>query len=253
MAFQMRNFLNENSNIEIIEQHDPFIVIRYKRDLSVYPNDAAQKYFLAEMQGCQKQVLCKVDQTGIVLASKAMQYMLGDVTMKSNVRGVGDLIMKSLKSSVTKDSAVKPIYTGSGIVSTEPTYKHLLIMDVGEWDGMVCDDGMFVACQGNIQYSIVARTNISSAVLGQEGFFNTCLTGRGYAVIQSPVAREELLEIDLQNDVMKIDGNMAVAWSRSLNFSVEKAATTLTGSALSGEGFVNVYRGTGKILMRPCI
>lgn len=46
---------------------------------------------------------------------------------------------------------------------------------------------------------------------------------------------------------------MAIAWSSSLSFTVEKAAKTLIGSGLSGEGFVNVYRGTGKILMAPTL
>jgi len=55
----------------------------------------------------------------------------------------------------------------------------------------------------------------------------------------------------LENDVMKIDGNMAVAWSGSLNFTVEKSGKSLIGSAASGEGLVNVYRGTGKVLLAP--
>ena len=44
---------------------------------------------------------------------------------------------------------------------------------------------------------------------------------------------------------------MAIAWSRSLQFTVEKSTKTLLGSLASGEGLVNVYRGTGKILMAP--
>lgn len=50
---------------------------------------------------------------------------------------------------------------------------------------------------------------------------------------------------------MKIDGNMAIAWSNSLEFTVEKTTKSLIGSAISKEGFVNVYRGTGTILMAP--
>ena len=61
------------------------------------------------------------------------------------------------------------------------------------------------------------------------------------------------IEFELDNDVLRIDGNMAVAWSNSLNFSVEKSTKSLLGSAVSGEGFVNVYRGTGKVLMAPVV
>ena len=44
---------------------------------------------------------------------------------------------------------------------------------------------------------------------------------------------------------------MAIAWSDTLSFTVEKSSKSLLGSAVSGEGFVNVYRGSGKILMAP--
>ncbi len=40
-----------------------------------------------------------------------------------------------------------------------------------------------------------------------------------------------------------------VAWSPSLNFMVERTTATLIGSAASGEGLVNVYRGTGRVLV----
>ena len=35
--------------------------------------------------------------------------------------------------------------------------------------------------------------------------------------------------------------------------SVERAGKSLIGSATSGEGLVNVYRGTGKVLMAPVL
>ena len=44
---------------------------------------------------------------------------------------------------------------------------------------------------------------------------------------------------------------MAIAWSGSLEFTVERSGKTLVGSAASGEGLVNVYRGTGKVLLAP--
>ena len=49
----------------------------------------------------------------------------------------------------------------------------------------------------------------------------------------------------------EVHGNFAIAWSNSLSFAVEKAGKTLIGSAASGEGFVNAYRGTGRVLMAP--
>ena len=110
---------------------------------------------------------------------------------------------------------------------------------------------MFLACDSNVQSKIVARKNVSSAVLGGEGIFNLSLQGNGVAALESNVPEEELIEIELENDELKIDGNLAVCWSSNLDFTVERTTKTLVGSAVSGEGLVNVYRGTGRVLMCP--
>ena len=133
----------------------------------------------------------------------------------------------------------------------EPTYRHILLLHVEEWGGLVLEDGLFLACDGRIKQNVVARSNLSSAALGSEGLFNLCLTGSGLAVLESPVPMEELIVFELDNDVIKIDGNMAIAWSSSLQFTVERSSKSLIGSAVSGEGLVNVFRGSGKILMSP--
>lgn len=63
----------------------------------------------------------------------------------------------------------------------------------------------------------------------------------------------EIEQIDLVNDTLKVDGNFAILRSSSLDFTVERSAKTLVGSAVSGEGLVNVYRGTGQIWLAPSI
>ena len=98
---------------------------------------------------------------------------------------------------------------------------------------------------------VVGRSSFSSAVAGGEGLFNTSLMGNGIVALESPVPAEELLVFDIINDTLKIDGNMAIAWSNSLQFTVERSSKTLIGSAASGEGLVNVYRGTGRVLVAP--
>ena len=116
---------------------------------------------------------------------------------------------------------------------------------------MTIEDGMFLACDTNVQNRVVARKNLSSAVLGGEGLFNLSLYGEGVVALESNVSEEELIEIVLENDELKIDGNLAVCWSSNLDFTVERTTSTLVGSAVSGEGLVNVYRGTGRVLMCP--
>lgn len=53
----------------------------------------------------------------------------------------------------------------------EPTYKHILLVDAGEWDGLVLEDGLFLACQSTVKQKVVSRTTLSSAALGGEGLY----------------------------------------------------------------------------------
>lgn len=248
--FQLNNFLN-NQNMKVIDQKGPFRVFEHTKDLSVNPANAVTAYFASEMNVRKRQVFVEMNGNGCVTQAGAMQWMLGNVNMESGVKGVGNLLGKMASAAVTKETAIKPIYKGNGVMMLEPTYRHILLMDVSEWGTIVLDDGLFLACEDTLQQKTVARSNLSSAVLGGEGLFNLTLSGKGVAVLESPVPKEELIVFNLENDVVKIDGNMAIAWSGSLNFTVEKSGKSLLGSAASGEGLVNVYRGTGKILMAP--
>ena len=71
--------------------------------------------------------------------------------------------------------------------------------------------------------------------------------------LESPCPKEELTEIVLEDDVLKVDGNFAIAWSGSLDFTVERSGKSLIGSAASKEGLVNVFRGTGRVLLAPVV
>ena len=179
--------------------------------------------------------------------------MNGNIGVRTNVKGAGDFFGKMVKGAVTGESAVKPVYEGKGIIALEPTYKYLILCDVGLWGaaGVTIEDGMFLACEGGVNVGITSRKNLSSAVLGGEGLFNVNLKGNGVAVLESNVPEEELIEIELQNEELKIDGRQAICWSTSLDLTVERTTKTLIGSAASGEGLLNVFRGTGKVLMSP--
>ena len=119
-------------------------------------------------------------------------------------------------------------------------------------DGQLYDPGMAVTPLNieDFEADDILYSELS-AVAGGEGLFNLGISGNGVLCLESECPKQELIEIVLQNDVLKIDGNMAIAWSGSLDFTVERSGKSLIGSAASGEGLVNVYRGTGKVLLAP--
>lgn len=249
--FHISNFTN-NDDINVLDSMGPFTVIEYARDLSVAPTNAMAAYFCNAMNVRKRQVMCDLSQANVTVQSGAMQWMVGNVKATMGIKGVGDLLGKAVRGKVTGESAIKPEYTGDGVMVLEPTYKHIILLDVDDWNGsVVLDDGMFLACDANLRHKAVMRSTLSSAVAGNEGMFNLGIIGSGVLCLESPCPKEELVEVTLRDDVIKIDGNMAVAWSGSLDFTVERSGRSLVGSAVSGEGLVNVYRGTGKVLFAP--
>lgn len=249
--FHISNFTN-NDDINILDSMGPFTVIEYARDLSVAPTNAMAAYFCNAMNVRKRQVMCDLSKANVTVQSGAMQWMVGNVKATTGIKGVGDLLGKAVRGKVTGESAIKPEYTGDGVMVLEPTYKHIILLDVDDWNGsVVLDDGMFLACDANLRHKAVMRSTLSSAAAGNEGLFNLGIVGSGVLCLESPCPKEELVEVTLRDDVIKIDGNMAVAWSGSLDFTVERSGRSLMGSAVSGEGLVNVYRGTGKVLFAP--
>ena len=244
----------ENNNRKIISTINNFHVLEYVQDASVSPMNAIDEYFMSKMNVRRRQVVIDISREhSAVIQAGAMQWMGGNVQATSGVKGLGDLFGKAIKGAVTKETAVKPEYIGEGFLVLEPTYKSIILQDVSKWGsvGMTIEDGMFLACDANVKRNIVARKTLSSAVLGGEGLFNMSLQGNGAVALESNVPEDELIEIELENDELKIDGNLAVCWSSNLDFTVERTTKTLVGSAVSGEGLVNVYRGSGRVLMSP--
>ena len=249
--FKVNNLTN-NDDIRIASQKGGFTVIEYLRDLSVFPSYAATAYFCDKMNVRKRQVICNLADMDVVTQKGAMQWSVGNVEATTGIKGAGDLLGKAIRGKATGESAVKPEYKGDGILVLEPTYKHILLVDLKEWGGgIVLDDGIFLACDNSIQQKTVMRSNFSSAVAGGEGLFNLCLTGSGIACLECMCPEEELITIELNNDVLKVDGNMAVAWSPSLSFTTERSSKSIIGSGVTGDGLVNVYRGTGKVLLAP--
>ena len=249
--YQIKNFM-ENDGVKVIDSLGAFSVVEYQRDLSVMPETAMEAFYASQMNVRKRQVVCDVSKSNVTVQAGTMQWMVGNVKATTGIKGVGDLFGKAVRGSVTGESAIKPEYSGDGTLVLEPTYQHILLLDLSEWNGsVVLDDGLFLACESSLKHKAVMRSNLSSAVAGNEGLFNLGIQGNGIVCLESPCPKEELVEVTLDKDVLKVDGNFAIAWSGSLEFTVERSGKSLLGSAASGEGLVNVYRGTGKVLLAP--
>ena len=114
----------ENANRHFTKKMGNFSVLEYDKDLSVNFFNAEAEYFGSKM-GVQRRQLV-IDMNGsntAVIQAGAMQWLFGDINATTGVKGVGDLFGKMVKGAVTKESAIKPEYVGTGRMFLETTYK----------------------------------------------------------------------------------------------------------------------------------
>ncbi len=187
--YRIKNF-TKNDDVRILDTLEPFTVIEYLRDLSVSPLSAQQAYFASEMNVRRRQVICDLSKAKVTVQAGAMQWMAGNVNATTGVKGVGDLLGKAVRGKVTGESAIKPEYTGDGTLVLEPTYKYILLEDLAAWNGsIVLDDGLFLACDSALKHKAVMRSNLSSALAGNEGLFNLGISGNGVVCLETPCPR----------------------------------------------------------------
>ena len=70
-------------------------------------------------------------------------------------------------------------------------------------------------------------------------------------VLEIPVPEEEVFKCKINNDVLKVDGNFAILRTGDIDFTVEKSSKSLVSTATGGEGFLNVFWGTGEVWLIP--
>jgi len=172
----------------------------------------------------------------------AMHYMQGNLELEANAPGVG----KMFKSMITKEKIIKPIISGTGTVFMQPSFGEFTILELQN-DEWILDQGAYYASEMHVE--IGAYTNRAiSAMFSGEKWFQTVVAGTGKVVINSAGPLEE---IELVNDKLVVDGRFAVARTSGIELKVAKATRGIFSTVISGEGLVNTFTGTGKVLVAP--
>lgn len=197
-----------------------------------------------------KQIRIILNQSGVKLQPGVMSYMKGDINVQNKMGGVFGLGKKIIASKLNGETAFKPYYTGTGEIFLEPSFGHYALIEL-EDDEIIVDDGMFYACEDEIEVSVSMQKNISSSLLGNEGLFQTKLSGNGIVALQIPVPENEIFKCILINDTLKVDGNFVILRTGNIEFSVEKSSKSIVSTLTNGEGLVNVYRGSGEVWLMP--
>ena len=213
---------------------------------SVTPQGKAQVYPIYPKQS----VSISLDNSSVLLEPGAMLLTRGNVTMTlenpaSGGSSVGGFFKRAVTSVASGESMIKPKFTGTGDVLLEPTKNFLFLIAIQDAT-FICDQGLWKACDGNLEVDAHINT-FSAAVASGEGTVMPRVKGTGNILLESPVPKEKIMEVQINNEELRVDGPFVMAFWGDISFTTEKVSKGLMSSAASGEGYVNVYKGTGTL------
>ena len=252
--------IGSRQNVKVIDSYDfskygiRVEILEYQELLgntNVY--GAQSLWFMKETNIKCRQVAIYILDSGVKIEAGAMSYFQGPLQMNTGINSGSKLLRQAFTSKLTGEKLAMPEYFGSGILVLEPSFKHFIIVELEQGESLICDKGMFYAASQTVNIQPCFAGNTSGTVLGGEGIFQQLITGPGMLIMESPVPMCEINKVVLNNDILRVDGNFALLRTGNIQMSVEPVSPSLVGSAVSGEGLVNVFRGTGEVWLAPTI
>jgi len=172
--------------------------------------------------------------------SGAGRYWRGNITMTNPMPSVKGMI----KSAITGNKVFRPVYTGTGLLQLAPRFHEFVEIEL-TGNKVVLERGAYWASGMDIEVDAFIN-NMSAGLFSGEGFIQTAVSGTGTVIACSPGPVEI---VDLRNERLVLDGAYAVARSSGLGYSMQKSSRSLFGTMTSGEGFVQVIEGTGRVYL----
>ena len=245
------NFTNKLNKLTEMENDSIFQVLEYENLEGATDVETALGLNIIRENGIKlKQIRIVLEDSSVIVEPGALSYMKGDIIISSKAGGVFGLGKKIISSKLTGETVFKPTYSGSGEIFLEPSFGNFALIEL-EDDEIIVDDGLFFACEGSVEVGVSMQRNISAALLGDESLCQTRIRGNGIVALEIPVPESEIFKCVLIDDTLKVDGNFAILRTGNIEFTVEKSSKSIVGSVTSGEGLLNIYRGSGEVWLIP--
>lgn len=170
------------------------------------------------------------------------RYWRGNIEMKNPIPSVGGM----LKSAMTGNKLFRPVFTGSGKLMLTPRFHEFISIPLKN-ERYVIERGAYWASDMGVEVDVQVNS-LSAGLMSGEGFIQTAVHGTGTVIACSPGPVEIM---DLKNERIAMDGAIAVARSASLNYTVQKSSRSIFATASSGQGFVQILEGSGRVYLSP--
>ncbi|RUS97503.1 transcriptional regulator [Dulcicalothrix desertica PCC 7102] len=226
-------------------------ILGYKTLSGINDPVTAQAIYYANQAGMQlKQIKITLQGGEAQIEAGALQYLHGNIQVENRAGGVAGLGKAMLNKLLTNESIFIPRYRGDGVIYLEPSFSHFMVYYLNN-EELIADKGLFYCGEGALEVGAFMQKNVSSALLGGEGLFQTRIRGTGISIFELPVPADEVHCVHLENETLRVDGNFALMRSGRIEFTVEKSTKSILGSLASGEGLLQTFRGTGRVWLAP--
>ena len=149
------------------------------------------------------------------------------------------------------ESVFRTTFHGTGEIYTEPSFDHYLLTRILPDEEAIVDDGRYLASEQGVETSLAFKKNLSSLIFSKDEVVRTRINGNGWCVVQSPIPASDVLRVDLNNEELRVDGDIVLLRKGVMSQQVSNATNSVVGLATSGEGLVQVFRGTGQVWLAP--
>jgi uncharacterized protein (AIM24 family) len=246
--------MNEKELFDVVETEQvpgaKFEVVQYKRLKGSDNLHVAEKVFFANKADIHlKMIRVTLERSEVLIEPGALYFMKGDLHLESNMQqGLSRGLMRKF---TTGETMFQSRIRGTGEVYLEPSFGHYSLFNIDQ-DALIVDKGAFYCASGGLDVSAKMQSNISSALFGGEGLFQTQIKGSGVVVLVSPVPTDELLVYQLApKEKLSVDGSFVFARTASVAFHAEKSGKSLLQSVTSGEGLLQTFTGPGVVWIAP--
>lgn len=227
-----------------------FEVVQYKTLKGSDDLEVAEKVFFANQAEIHLKMLrVKLDRSELLIEPGALYFMKGALQLESSTQG--GIAQGLMRKFMTGETLFQSKIKGTGEIYLEPGFGHYLLFNVDN-DALIFDKGAFHCASAGLEVSAKMQQNVSGALFGGEGFFQTQVKGSGVVVLNSPVPISELLMYELADgEKLSVDGNFAFVRTASIKFQAEKSGKSLFQSVTSGEGLLQTFTGPGMVWIAP--
>lgn len=246
--------MSGTDNFTVIESEKiagaTFDIVRYEKLLGSDDLNVAEKIFFANQANIHlKMVRVTLNNSELLLEPSALYFMKGHLQLESTTGG--GIAKGLMRKFLTGETLFQSRIRGTGEVFLEPSFGHYLLFNI-ENDALIFDKSAFYCASGGIEVSAKLQSNISSALFGGEGFFQTQAAGTGIVVLVSPVPVAELVVYELAaGEKLSVDGNFAFVRTASVSFHAEMSSKSIFGTVVSGEMLLQTFTGPGMVWVAP--